>query len=102
MTDGPSASPSAGSRTPASTVAPRRASSSAVARPMPDDAPVTSTVRGMARGYRRRVRFADLAAASEDVRAVSGRREKSERLACALAALALEERAAGAGYLAGA
>src|SRR4051794_17254698 len=48
------------------------------------------------------VLFAELAAASEDVRAVSGRREKVERLAAALRALAPEERAAGAGYLAGA
>jgi ATP-dependent DNA ligase I len=46
--------------------------------------------------------FADLAAASEDVRAVSGRRAKVERLAAALRGLAPEERAAGAGYLAGA
>jgi DNA ligase-1 len=48
------------------------------------------------------VLFAELAAATEDVRAVSGRRDKVERLAAALAGLAPEERAAGAGYLAGA
>lgn len=46
--------------------------------------------------------FADLAAATEDVRAVSGRKAKVERLALALRALAPEERRAGAGYLAGA
>jgi DNA ligase-1 len=48
------------------------------------------------------VLFAELAAASEDVRAVSGRRDKVERLAVALRGLAPDERAAGAGYLAGA
>src|SRR3954469_18044824 len=46
--------------------------------------------------------FADLAAAVEDVRAVSGRLAKVERIAAALGALAPEERVAGAGYLAGA
>ena len=46
--------------------------------------------------------FAELAAATEDVRAVSGRQAKVERLAAALRALAPDERAAGAGYLAGA
>jgi DNA ligase-1 len=49
-----------------------------------------------------RVLFADLAAATEDVRAVSGRKAKVERLAAALRELAPEERRAGAGYLAGA
>jgi DNA ligase-1 len=49
-----------------------------------------------------RVLFADLAAATEDVRAVAGRRAKVERLALALRELAPEERRAGAGYLAGA
>ena len=48
------------------------------------------------------VLFAELAAATEDVRALSGRQAKVERLAAALRALATEERAAGAGYLAGA
>src|SRR4051794_28781110 len=48
------------------------------------------------------VLFAELAAASEDVRAVSGRLAKVERIAAALRELAPEERAAGAGYLAGA
>jgi len=48
------------------------------------------------------VLFADLAAATEDVRAVSGRKAKVERLALALRGLAPEERRAGAGYLAGA
>src|SRR3954452_6316868 len=46
--------------------------------------------------------FADLAAATEDVRAEPGRRAKVERLALALRALAPEERLAGTGYLAGA
>ncbi len=46
--------------------------------------------------------FADLAAATEDVRAAAGRRDKVERLAAALSALAPAERAAGAGFLAGA
>src|SRR3954452_21233855 len=45
--------------------------------------------------------FADLAAAVEDVRAVSGRLAKVERIAAALRELAPEERVAGAGYLAG-
>ena len=48
------------------------------------------------------VLFAELAAATEDVRAAPGRLAKVERLAAALTALAPEERAAGAGYLAGA
>jgi DNA ligase-1 len=48
------------------------------------------------------VLFADLAAATEDVRAESGRKAKVERLALALRGLAPEERRAGAGYLAGA
>jgi DNA ligase-1 len=48
------------------------------------------------------VLFAALAAASEDVRATPGRKAKVEHLAAALRALAPEERAAGAGYLAGA
>src|SRR3954453_13661292 len=52
--------------------------------------------------YLWRVLFADLAAAVEDVRAVSGRLAKGERIAAALGALAPEERVAGAGYLAGA
>ncbi len=47
------------------------------------------------------VLFADLAAATEDVRALSGRLAKVSRLAEALVALAPEERVAGAGYLAG-
>ncbi len=46
--------------------------------------------------------FADLAAATEDVRAESGRKAKVERLALALRGLAPEERLAGTGYLAGA
>jgi DNA ligase-1 len=46
--------------------------------------------------------FAELAAATEDVRAESGRLAKVERLAAALRGLEPEERAAGAGYLAGA
>jgi DNA ligase-1 len=49
-----------------------------------------------------RVLFADLAAATEDVRAEPGRKAKVERLALALRGLAPEERRAGAGYLAGA
>src|SRR4051812_37653235 len=48
------------------------------------------------------VLFAELAAATEDVRALPGRKAKVERLAAALRALAVPERAAGAGYLAGA
>jgi DNA ligase-1 len=48
------------------------------------------------------VLFAELAAATEDVRALSGRKDKGERLAAALLALDVDERAAGAGYLAGA
>ncbi|WP_028061795.1 ATP-dependent DNA ligase [Candidatus Solirubrobacter pratensis] len=46
--------------------------------------------------------FAELAAATEDVRAEPGRKAKVERLALALRGLAPEERRAGAGYLAGA
>jgi DNA ligase-1 len=46
--------------------------------------------------------FAELAAATEDVRALPGRRDKVERLASALRGLDPGERAAGAGYLAGA
>jgi DNA ligase 1 len=49
-----------------------------------------------------RVLFAELAAATEDVRAVPGRKAKVERLASALRALAPDERRAGTGYLAGA
>ena len=45
--------------------------------------------------------FAELAAATEDVRAESGRLGKVERLAAALRGLAPEERVAGACYLAG-
>lgn len=45
--------------------------------------------------------FADLAAATEDVRALSGRRDKVARLASALRLLDEDERVAGAGYLAG-
>src|SRR3954471_21208859 len=45
---------------------------------------------------------AELAAATEDVRALSGRKDKVARLAHALGGLAVEEREAGAGYLAGA
>jgi DNA ligase 1 len=45
--------------------------------------------------------FAELAAATEDVRAQSGRLAKVARLASALRELAPDERAAGAGYLAG-
>src|SRR3954470_3410390 len=52
--------------------------------------------------YLWRVLFADLAAAVEDVRAVSGRLAKVERIASALRELAPEERVAGAMYLAGA
>ena len=48
------------------------------------------------------VLFAELAAATEDVRALSGRKDKVERLAAALRGLDVGERAAGAGYLAGA
>jgi DNA ligase 1 len=48
------------------------------------------------------VLFAELAAATEDVRALSGRKDKVARLAEALGKLAVEEREAGAGYLAGA
>nr|WP_270046013.1 ATP-dependent DNA ligase [Solirubrobacter ginsenosidimutans] len=48
------------------------------------------------------VLFAELAAATEDVRALSGRKDKVARLAAALASLDEGERAAGAGYLAGA
>jgi DNA ligase-1 len=46
--------------------------------------------------------FAELAAATEDVRASSGRKAKVARLASALRGLDPGERAAGAGYLAGA
>ena len=46
--------------------------------------------------------FAELASATEDVRALRGRRDKVARLAEALRALDAGERAAGAGYLAGA
>src|SRR5690349_3530813 len=46
--------------------------------------------------------FAELAAATEDVRATSGRKAKVARLAEALRGLDADERAAGAGYLAGA
>ena len=45
--------------------------------------------------------FAELAVATEDVRGVSGRLAKVERLAAALGALDPEERVAGASYLAG-
>ena len=45
--------------------------------------------------------FAELAAATEDVRAKSGRLAKVERIAAALRGLAPEERVAGASYLAG-
>jgi DNA ligase-1 len=48
------------------------------------------------------VLFAELAAATEDVRALSGRKDKVARLASALGALDEGEREAGAGYLAGA
>ena len=48
------------------------------------------------------VLFAELAAATEDVRALSGRKDKVARLADALHGLAPDEREAGAGYLAGA
>ena len=45
--------------------------------------------------------FAELAAATEDVRAESRRLGKVERIAAALRGLAPEERVAGASYLAG-
>ncbi|HEX6023899.1 MAG TPA: ATP-dependent DNA ligase [Solirubrobacter sp.] len=45
--------------------------------------------------------FAELAAATEDVRGVSSRLAKVERIAAALRGLAPEERVAGASYLAG-
>jgi DNA ligase-1 len=48
------------------------------------------------------VLFAELAAATDDVRALSGRKDKVERLAAALRELSEDERVAGAGYLAGA
>src|SRR4051794_2463811 len=67
---------------------------------MPDEAPVTRTAAMGARLLG--VLFAALAAASEDVRAVSGRLAKVERIASALRELAPEERVAGAMYLAGA
>src|SRR4051812_12204815 len=47
------------------------------------------------------VLFAELAAATEDVRAVPGRLAKVERIAVALRGLAPGERVAGASYLAG-
>src|SRR4051812_32755897 len=46
--------------------------------------------------------FAELAAATEEVRSLSGRKAKVARLAEALRGLDPGERAAGAGYLAGA
>jgi DNA ligase-1 len=46
--------------------------------------------------------FAELAAATEDVRSLPGRKDKVARLASALRGLAVDERAVGAGYLAGA
>jgi len=49
-----------------------------------------------------RVLFAELAAATEDVRSLSGRKAKVARLAEALRGLDEAEREAGAGYLAGA
>src|SRR5919107_197295 len=67
---------------------------------MPDEAPVTRTAAMGARLLE--MLFADLAAATEDVRAVSGRLAKVERIAAALRGLAPEERVAGAMYLAGA
>ena len=48
------------------------------------------------------VLFAELAAATEDVRSLSGRKDKVARLASALRGLDVAECAAGAGYLAGA
>src|SRR3954463_11137878 len=66
---------------------------------MPVEAPVTSTSMTFARLLA--VPFAELAAATQDVRAVSGRLAKVERIAAALRELAPEERGAGAGYLAG-
>src|SRR5690348_14255433 len=45
--------------------------------------------------------FAELAAATEDVRAESGRLAKVERIATALRGLDADERVAGASYLAG-
>ena len=48
------------------------------------------------------VLFAELAATTENVRALPGRKDKVARLAHALRGLAPEERVAGAGYLAGA
>jgi len=48
------------------------------------------------------VLFAELAAATEDVRSLSGRKDKVARLASALRGLDVSERAAGAGYVAGA
>ena len=65
---------------------------------MPVEAPVTSTFMNR---DTTRVLFAELAAATEDVRGVSGRLAKVERLAAALRELAPEERVAGASYLAG-
>src|SRR3954466_3733036 len=67
---------------------------------MPDEAPVTRTAAMGARLFE--MLFAELAAASEDVRAVSGRLAKVERIAAALRSLAPEERVAGTVMLAGA
>src|SRR6188768_3060007 len=66
---------------------------------MPDEAPVTRTAAMHARLFA--VLFASLAAATEDVRAVSGRLAKVERIAAALRELAPDERVAGTMYLAG-
>src|SRR4051794_35312450 len=66
---------------------------------MPVEAPVTSTSMTFARLLV--VLFAELAAATEDVRAVPGRLAKVSRLAEALGGLSPDERAAGAMYLAG-
>jgi DNA ligase-1 len=52
-------------------------------------------------GETTRVLFAELAAATEDVRAESGRLAKVERIASALRRLDADERVAGASYLAG-
>ena len=76
------------SRTPAITVAPLAARKSAVVRPMPVEAPVTRIVGRPARPREYpAVLFAELAAATEDVRSLSGRKDKVERLAAALGAL---------------
>ena len=70
---------------------------------MPVEAPVTRIVRPSSTVARiSRMLFADLAAATEDVRALPGRRDKVARLAEALRELDPAERVAGAGYLAGA